>query len=332
MQLIPQRLKRESTGDAQPSKTTIDEDRVGDVEETVRPHSRDDPTATSWRERLADSRGTLIALSTIAVLSVIVLGFWLRDFFFDVLTNIWTQRAVAALVLLGVGYRGGWNQKRATVEGTDWLVLRKPDDAVRYKGEYKQVRGETGRVVPVFIPYTGFKSYLGSPRPLTHGELGAELTRVRGQVIDEDEPVAIGLELVDPDVARTDDGTIVTAFSAGLSVHPWSEHSSVFAEKPEAADLEQYRELADELDHVRNDEMPRLQRRVNTLETQVQELLERVEETRTEQIEELQDLAEIVRGPVPGARRREDGQQGRGPERPLTDTKNGVAPSTEGSQ
>lgn len=256
-------------------------------EDVSHPHTTDDESSQSLRERITGGTSKIVLVAVGLVLAAVV-GYGLLLFgsvVVDLATNRWVQAIVGALAVGGTALVVGAKRERRAIAETDTLEIMLPNGLKEFQGEY--VETGTG---PAFVPYKGRTGLLRSQEPFTLEDLSTELPRLDSkQGLDGDDHAVIELLDAYTSVAMTDRGVRVATTADGIQPAPFSSDVALRCEPPSLAHEDRLQD-ANAMIQELNDELATKQRRVGALMNRLNYLLEDNDTRRDEIRKEMTEL------------------------------------------
>lgn len=201
-----------------------------------------------------------------------------------------TNPIVQLLIVLGfvgsVAFIAGARHQRSVIVDSDWLIPMTGSGAFPMPGEYRTASDGT----EVFLPFRGF-DFLGfKSRHLYLRELGEGVARShakRGR--DPEDPARIRLDDARTESADTSYGHFIAADTDGFGHDSFGQHSDAYLTPPSQVSEENYQQLHDQLLMYVDQEIPSLEKKLEAVEQERDELRGKLKQDGNDAVDEFID-------------------------------------------
>lgn len=224
-----------------------------DLEDIADPHTLEDDTGRDWGKTIKSHWKFLAIVGPIAAASVLILAGYFWYLVPEIVTNRYVQALTFLATLVGVTAYVADRSRLSWFKAQDELVLRTPEQPIRFMGELKQnASGEF-----VFVPVKGYKWFNRVPQYYTIEEFGREINQSWQKAnYAPDDPAEIELNKRIVGIAPpTDLGTVVEqpTGETPVEVDPFASDTVLFATDPERMEEDVAKALREELIQTRSE-------------------------------------------------------------------------------
>lgn len=279
------------TGPSEIGRKRFHTEDFEDLADISDPHTWDDETTTSFRERWRQNKiwYTFLLVLTLFLSAWLVLT--ILKYAPRALDNVVVRVGGSALLILVTGFFFGARNTRNQVQTNDKLVLLGNGEPTHYWGRFRPA--EEGDY-PLFVPVKGlsFNGSLGEP--YTVGDMSYELAKKWNSANrDVSEPVVIRLNPKYAGVSHTEYGTVLTQLSGGLDIVTDGSEENMKVEEPDTAEKDVLQALQREKNRL-EDEKRHLENQRESLNRRMEEYRKLYEQSPQEAVEEfIENIAKL---------------------------------------
>jgi hypothetical protein len=312
---MPFERLRDAADRTEPQKSRIDDDEIADLEETVQPGDRADPTRRSLRERIRLRFRTIVSFALLGGAILVLVSVWTNTLFYNLLRDPLLRGLAENTAWILIGAYAARRHFHVQQANEERLVIWMDGSATEYVGEYRSLEAADADEA-AFVVYSGRSTFWHRPYRLQVRDMGPEIHRIKGAGnLDPSDPVVIGLDNAIVDVNRGDNGTAVHVMASDIEAYPWAD-APLYATAPDLADKEQFHRLRRNLRTTLEQDIPELEQTVDALEQRLRSLQSDLKKDRDAAVEDLiEHVNDVVEATTPAhrtdSRRTESGERPR---------------------